>query len=211
MSSDNYLKNMKNNEGFTRFKSPIFKYLEDGILKDRRRFELVTLMKDGETNGLNCFSCQGFCCTRPHNSMQVTPLEACELFYYLVKNDMWTEELVTKLEASVSENRLDKEISFGGRSFRRTYTCPFFMHKSLGCPIDPEYKPYGCLAFNPDEKDVSEEGHCSSRVDILEDIAPKHDQIEEDFKKYLKSQGFEFSFQKLPLPVALLELASLLL
>lgn len=57
MSSDNYLKNMKNNEGFTCFKLFIFKYLEDGILKDCCRFELVTLMKDGEINGLNCFSC----------------------------------------------------------------------------------------------------------------------------------------------------------
>tara|TARA_R110002072_G_scaffold276051_1_gene437615 strand:+ start:377986 stop:378579 length:594 start_codon:yes stop_codon:yes gene_type:complete len=192
------------------FRDLAFQFINEKSLISNRRLELVSLMKAGEDNGRNCFSCVGFCCTQSHNSMQISPIEAAELYFFLVTNEMWDDELISKLNDNISEYRLDYELSVGGRSFRRTYTCPFFMHKSLGCPIAPTHKPYGCLAFNPDKKNVSSEGHCSSRVDLLENIERPHQDISSQFEESMKTHGLEFHFSKLPIPVALLEMDKIL-
>ncbi len=134
----------------------------------KRREKLIANMKRLIKSGKHCYDCQGFCCTYSNNSMRITPLQALDLYEFLSLNDRINEELVSELKRNIKDYRLDKEISLGrGRELRRYYTCPFFKPGAKGCSVDIEYKPYGCLAFNPLEENVTEEGHCTSDQSIL--------------------------------------------
>jgi Fe-S-cluster containining protein len=158
------------------------------------------ILLDAQTN--RCGSCEGFCCTYQSNSMKVTPVEALDMIEYLKENDRWNEETIESLKKTIEEFRLDKVIALKrGQDLRRTYTCPFFTGDKLGCSIAPEYKPYGCLAFNPTEDGISEWGKCNSQVEILKE----RENIDEDqYNDYLR-QFYHLHWQKEPIPIALLD------
>lgn len=163
------------------------------------------LIKEGK----DCFSCDGKCCTFAYNSMQVTPIEALDAYYYLQNKDLISEELINRLKACIKEYRLDHEIMMGrGRELRRHYTCPFFNTGPKGCSISPESKPYGCLAFNPLEKSVSVEGKCTSYLSTLEKRESEY-LTEDTLNQKLKSE-LNLYWEKKNFPVALLNLIELL-
>ena len=119
--------------------------------------------------GKNCFSCEGLCCTFLYNSMQVTPLEALDAYTYLSKKNRINDSLIKDLKECIKKYRLDIDLNMGRKSeLRKHYTCPFFNSGPKGCSISPDYKPYGCLGFNPLEKNVKTEGKCTSYLSILE-------------------------------------------
>jgi len=176
---------------------------------ERSRRELILEHMNAElSKEHNCFKCEGFCCTFLHNSMQVTILEALDVYYYLDQENRINEKLIQDLETCIKSYRLDKEISVGnGRVLRRTYTCPFFNNGPKGCSIDPHFKPYGCLAFNPLEKNVKEEGHCTSNQDVLID-QDKQNINDHLLNTELKNE-LNLNWDKLSLPLALLNLIKL--
>jgi Fe-S-cluster containining protein len=185
------------------------KYSSNEHAQDRRAM-IIAEMKNLALSGKNCFSCVGFCCTYAHNSMQVTPLEGIELFYYLAKEGRMTSELIIRLQSTIDQYRLDKDISYGKKSLvRRTYTCPFYNEGPKGCSIAPTYKPLGCLAFNANKVGVSSEGHCSSNQDILMQQEEEWGKIEQEKNEGIKQQ-MGLTWDKLPMPVALVELSKLL-
>jgi hypothetical protein len=132
--------------------------------------------------------------------MMVTPLEALELMNYLTVSGMKEEGLRLKIEEAVRTYRLDHAPGNGKRSFlRKTYTCPFFGFKELGCPLPREIKPYGCLAFNTHHKDEKAGEHCYSDKELLEKL--NFDQKNETLKK-----KYDLVWDKSPLPTALIDL-----
>lgn len=170
----------------------------------RRRSIINAEMSRMISSGKDCSSCVGHCCTYEHNSMQVSPLEALDAYLYLKENNRINNDLVTRLEECVRHYRLDKEpMGMGSKSFRRYYTCPFYEAKALGCSLDRESKPYGCLAFNPMKENVSEPGFCRSQVHVLEqsedvfgsEVSQVNDRLKEALGIY---------WQKTNLPSALL-------
>lgn len=137
--------------------------------------------------------------------MQVTPIEALDLYQYLKSEDRIDSELSDRLQETIKEFRLDYAISTGkGTELRRSYTCPFF--QAGFCTIDPEYKPYGCLAFNPKQKNVSRPGHCSSQLSLLEQ---RENSAEEKLNDELR-QKHNLYWKKESIPVALLNLIKVL-
>ena len=170
-----------------------------------RRFLLNSEMTKMMESGHNCYSCVGHCCTFAYNSMQVTPLEALDCLLFLHEESRVDQALVERLEETVKSYRLDYEILIGGsRSMRRQYTCPFFEAGPKGCTISKHSKPYGCLAFNPLERNVSIEGKCKSQISLLEKHdheMSRYDDLNERIKESLK-----LSWNKKNLPVALLDL-----
>lgn len=169
-----------------------------------RRHILIDRMQKLEEQGLDCRGCQGTCCTYQANSMMVTPVEAVELVDYLKANGLFNDELKVRLQETITKFSLDHSLGNGKKSFlRRTYTCPFFNHGELGCPLPREVKPYGCLAFNAHDKEVKAKEFCFSEKDILEkreEVATDEAALNEELK--LK---YKFSWDKTPLPVALLD------
>ena len=136
--------------------------------------------------------------------MMVTPVEAFELYTYLKETDQFNEELKTRLEETVSQYRLDHGLGNGRRSYlRRTYTCPFFNHQELGCPIPREVKPFGCIAFNSHDVEKKAGEFCYSEKDVLE----KRELIDADearLNEELKTK-YKLYWDKVPMPVALLD------
>lgn len=136
--------------------------------------------------------------------MMVTPVEAFELYTWLKDNGQFNEELKARLTETVSKFRLDQGLGNGKRSFlRRTYTCTFFNHKELGCPIPREVKPYGCIAFNSHDVEKKAGEHCYSEKDILEKRElndPNEQALNEEIKK-----KYRLWWDKVPMPVALLD------
>jgi hypothetical protein len=129
-----------------------------------RRTPLINRMKELESQGSSCAGCAGNCCTYEANSMMATPLEAREILNHIEK----TEELKKKIQDTVTRFRLDQSSGNGRRSFiRRTYTCPFFNHQELGCPLPREIKPLGCLAFNSHHPTEKAGQHCYSEKEFL--------------------------------------------
>jgi hypothetical protein len=124
------------------------------------------LAKEGKT----CASCSGVCCTFVANSMLVTANEASALIANLQQKNLLTPELKQNCQQTIERFALDRPIpGTGQRSLlRRRYTCPLFQHKNLGCPLDPEAKPFGCLAFNPRVAGETEGKSCSSDQKLLE-------------------------------------------
>lgn len=165
-----------------------------------RRQTLIEKMNEAEASGISCHGCKGTCCTYEANSMMVTPLEALELMNHLVVSGMKDDTLRAQIEESVRIYRLDHAPGNGKRSYlRKTYTCPFFGFKELGCPLPREVKPYGCLAFNSHHKELKAGEHCYSDKEILEKL--QFDEKNEELKK-----KFNIHWDKSPLPTALLDL-----
>lgn len=136
--------------------------------------------------------------------MMVTPLETIELLTYLSRSQMLTNELKEKCEETVERYRLNSVLGNGKKSFiRRTYTCPFFGHQELGCPLPREIKPYGCLAFNSHHAELKAGEHCHSETELLEKRETSYAD-ENDLNEKLKTK-YKLYWEKLPLPVALLE------
>ena len=157
-----------------------------------------------EAFGSDCRGCSGNCCTFEANSMMVTPVEALELVSYLRENELFDAELRSRLTETVTKYRLDQGLGNGKRSFiRRTYTCPFFNNKELGCPLPREVKPYGCLAFNSHHPEEKAGKHCFSESAILE-AREKLDPEEATYNEELKTK-YSLYWEKTPLPNALLD------
>jgi len=167
-----------------------------------RRSLLLEGMQTLEYQNITCKDCTGRCCTYQANSMQMTPVETQDLYDYLKENSLWNKALVNRLKKNIQEFRLDKEISTGrNSSFRRSYTCPFFKHESLGCPIPTEAKPYGCLAFNAISSGVRDGENCKSDLELLS----KRESEDEDSMNKELTHLHGLYWEKLPIPMALLE------
>jgi hypothetical protein len=170
-----------------------------------RREVLIEKMNDLESRGMGCMGCSGNCCTYEANSMMVTPLEAVELMVYLKENNLLSDELKTKFTETVSKYRLEHPPIRGRRSYlRKTYTCPFFNHQELGCPLPREIKPYGCLAFDSHHAEIKASEHCYSEKDLLEQRELLHPE-EKELNEKLKEKH-ELYWDKTPMPNALLDL-----
>lgn len=136
--------------------------------------------------------------------MLLTPLEAKELFDYLKMNQLLTSELKAKLNQSVQQYRLEPKFTSSRRSYlRKTYTCPFFGFKELGCPLPREVKPYGCLAFDSHHVELKASEHCYSEKDLLE----KRDRLHPEEKELNQKISDEYNllWEKSPIPNAILE------
>lgn len=169
-----------------------------------RRQLLNDRTKELESSGKSCMGCSGTCCTSEANSMMVTPVEAVELVDYLKNNNLFDDEFKIRLKNTVSKYRLDQSLSNGKRSFlRRTYTCPFFNHKELGCPLPREVKPFGCLAFNSHHEELKAGEHCYSEIEILEKREAAFTE-EKQLNDELKNR-YSLYWDKTSLPLALLE------
>jgi hypothetical protein len=170
-----------------------------------RRELLIDHMNDLESRGMGCIGCKGTCCTYEANSMLLTPLEAFELMNYLSQNNLKSDELKQKLEDAVKTYRLEPKYEGSKRSYlRKTYTCPFFGHVELGCPLPREIKPYGCLAFDSHHVELKASEHCYSETEVLEKREEKHPE-EKKLNADLKIK-FNLLWEKSPIPNALLEL-----
>lgn len=138
--------------------------------RKERRQNLIQEMNELEKANITCRNCPGTCCTFVGNSMQPTVLEAIDLYLHLKDENMWNDDLIKKLEDCIRDFRLHIRPSTGrGVYMRKSYTCPFFGHQSLGCPISPEAKPYGCLGFNATEKEEESGKSCSSNLEALKE------------------------------------------
>lgn len=173
-----------------------------------RRANLIQAMNNLHEQGKSCRNCTGACCTFVFNSMQITPLEAWDLYQHLKSRNEWTKDLEVRLLETISSFRLDVEPPGNGlRSYtRRRYTCPFFLDKSLGCPLPPEAKPYGCLAFNPLGSAVKDGENCtSSQEDLLQ-----RESIDLQEKKSNDKiiELLNLTWDKRDLPRALIDLSS---
>ena len=170
-----------------------------------RRQVLIDRMSELESSGKSCMGCAGNCCTFEANSMMVTPLEAAELMKHLKQNKKNSTELKERCKNTVKQYRLDHQFGNGKKSYlRRTYTCPFFNHKELGCALSRQIKPYGCLAFNVHHSEIKASEHCFSEKDLLQ----KRDEMfafEEKINLRLKNE-LNLIWDKSPLPLALLDL-----
>lgn len=136
--------------------------------------------------------------------MMVTPIEAFELYTYLKETSQFNDELKKRLEETVAKYRLDQGLGNGRRSYlRRTYTCPFFNHKELGCPIPREVKPFGCIAFNSHDVEKKAGEFCYSEKDVLEKrelVDAEEARLNEELKV-----KYKLYWDKVPMPVALLD------
>lgn len=174
--------------------------------RSKRRASINAAMDERIKAEKDCFSCVGHCCTFEHNSMQVSPLEAMDAYTYLKEKELINEDLILKIKNCIKSFRLDKNISLArGKSFRRYYTCPFYSGAKLGCGIDRDSKPYGCLAFNPNSKNVSLPGSCQSHIEVLESQSREHSAWEEKVNAEIKTE-FNLYWNKLDLPQAILSL-----
>lgn len=168
----------------------------------QRREALILEMEGLGQRGINCQGCQGTCCTSLANSMQISPIEALDMLTFLKSKDRLTPDLKNKLIECVEKYRLDYEISTTrGVPLRRTYTCPFFEPGPKGCTIDKYYKPYGCLAFNPQEKNATGGASCFSKREILIKRSEEFEQSENEIIK-----DYKINWTKKNIPSALLDL-----
>lgn len=138
--------------------------------KSNPRHLLTENMLQLASSGKSCASCSGTCCTFVANSMMVTHAEATALVENLQQKNLLTETLLSACQDSISRFALDRPTPGTGQRnlLRRNYTCPLFQHKSNGCPLDPDAKPFGCLAFNPTVAGETEGRHCGSDQQLLE-------------------------------------------
>lgn len=170
----------------------------------KRRKNIIDRMQELESSGSDCKGCAGTCCTYEANSMMISPVEAFELMSYLKESGLFNEELKSRLENTVQKYRLDQSTGNGKRSFiRRAYTCPFFNHTELGCPLPREVKPFGCLAFNSHHSELKASEHCYSEKFILEEreqLASDEAQLNAELK-----EKYSLYWDKTPLPNALLD------
>lgn len=175
-------------------------HLEDA---PSRRELIFQLMEEVSSKGHGCQSCQGFCCTFENNSMQVDPLQALELLVFIetnFDNDIWL-----RINDTIERYRLDRLIPTQNNQFlRRYYTCPFYLHHNKGCSISRKAKPYGCLAFNALEANVSTPGFCASSQGTLKRREELYDEQERQANLDLIG-SLDLYWSKLPMPLALRE------
>ena len=170
-----------------------------------RRQELCQEMLRLEKEGIDCAHCTGICCSFIANSMQTTPLETLEIINYLSRHHLLNEELLEKLHQVIKDYRLDYHLDTGsGLDFRRTYNCPFYRPGSKGCSLSRTVKPLGCLAFNPGKLNITEGEACAPGFEAL-----KNHQVswsaEEDMANQFISNTLKLYWQKLPMPLAIIE------
>lgn len=162
-------------------------------------------MRERVSAGQHCAACSAPCCTFRHNTMRITPLEAVELRDWLIGQNRWNETTRERLQACTERFDLANEVGDGrGQALRKSYTCPFFVPGPQGCTIDPDHKPYGCLAFNPRRSGVTEGGDCASDVTLLEQRDATWSEFETAQNAAL--QAAHNLPEKLPIPVMLLAL-----
>lgn len=172
-----------------------------------RRKILIERMEHLESQGMGCIGCKGNCCTFEANSMMVSPIEALDLYSYLNEQKLLTDELKARLEENIRQFRLEPKYSGARRSYlRKTYTCPFFGHQELGCPLPREFKPYGCLAFDSHHTELKASEHCYSEKEILEE----RENVFADEKKLNEEirMKYKLLWEKAPIANALLDLWS---
>ena len=189
--------------GATQYLDRLYSFAQLSQARQRRQ-SLIDRMQVLETEKLHCFECSGTCCTFVSNSMQIDPLETLELYTSLnVTND-----LIEKWQKTVDNFRLNYDVfSLKGKSFRRTYTCPFFAGSALGCTLSRGVKPYGCLGFNPKKQGVTEGGDCSSAQDLLLKRSEEFKAVEDVAIEKIK-KDFNITWEKKTIPTALLEIHS---
>lgn len=135
--------------------------------------------------------------------MLLTPLEAYELFNYLKTSGLLTQELKDKLNTAITTYRLEPKYPKMRSYLRKTYTCPFFGHMELGCPLPREIKPYGCLAFDSHHIELKASEHCYSEIELLEERERRHPEEAELNQQIQKD--FNIFWEKSPIPNALLD------
>ena len=170
-----------------------------------RRTLLLDEMKTLGDKKIDCFNCTGTCCTQIANSMQVTPLEAIEIILSLDESEL--ESTKEKLKSTIQQFRLDHEVFTGKKgitTLRKTYTCPFFTPGPKGCAIKKEYKPYGCLGFNP--RLASDNGsQCTSNTNLLEEREEQFIKNEDEINERIRSE-LKLDWIKKDIPRALLDI-----
>ncbi len=179
-------------------------FAEARATRATRRAPLLAAMTGLEERGVSCASCKGTCCTFVANSMQITPLEAVDLYLHLDDTREFTAALTARLDEAVARFALDRPAAGDGRRAfsRRRYTCPFFGAKALGCPLPRAAKPYGCLAFNARSAGVGDGEDCASDTATL---AGRESAPEDALNAALKAE-LGLGWDKESIPVALLAL-----
>lgn len=171
-----------------------------------RRSHLAKLMQELMSDNKNCFNCSGVCCSYAHNSMLITPLEGLEIVLFLQKERRIDDSLILKLDDSIAQFRLDRELSIGrGREFRRNYTCPFYDEGPRGCSISRNSKPYGCLGFNPGKVNTSGEDGCRSYSEVLEGREKTNEPFETSLNQLIQKE-LALAWEKKSIPVAIKEI-----
>lgn len=169
----------------------------------QRRQLLIDRMEHLESQGMGCIGCKGTCCTYEANSMLVTPVEALDLYTYLKNENLLTDDLKLRLEENVKQYRLEPKFSGKRTYLRKTYTCPFFGHEELGCPLPREFKPYGCLAFDSHHPHLKAGEHCYSEKEVLEErekLFAEESKLNEEIKA-----EYRLPWDKAPIANALLD------
>ncbi len=170
---------------------------------NERRKALIDEMSQLESNGIDCSSCEGICCSFIANSMKTTPLETLDLLVHLEDTDRLNDNFWALIQENIVHYRLDYDIDTGrGTSFRRTYTCPFYSPGAKGCSISRNSKPYGCLGFNAGRPNANGENGCAPDFDLLKRREDKFLSLEQKINGELK-EVLGLTWEKLPIPVAL--------
>lgn len=180
------------------------------LIQDSRKLrnKLVQRMQELDAKAINCMHCSGVCCTKARNSMMVTPLEAVDLYFYLIENIKDQEMLWKNVENSITDFGLDREIYVKNKLMRKNYTCPLFKFESFGCPVEPHLKPFGCLGYNALAANVKDGENCASDTALLEavdqEIKPELDRLNKAIREHCK-----IDFDKTNIPMALLKIKQL--
>lgn len=173
----------------------------------KRRESLLEEMKELGRSNIDCLKCVGTCCTFEANSMQISPVEALDILFFLIKEGRLNEKILQRLKKSIRDYRLDQVVGDGKRNFnRKRYTCPFYSGNVLGCQVNSEFKPYGCLGFNPIRQRIKKGEGCRSYTSWLEKNELKNESIEKELAHYLEKK-LNIKWQKLPIPVAVIKMA----
>lgn len=174
------------------------------ILNDSKKFreKLIAQMNSLDQNNINCEKCSGICCTVARNSMQVTPIEALNLYFEVKSKIKDQNSFWIKNQDAILQFGLDREIYVKNQLLRKNYTCPLFKFESWGCPIDARLKPLGCLGYNALDVNVKEGENCSSDISLLEDVE-KNNHLEWNEKNKALKKILNLDFDKLPIPRAL--------
>ena len=175
------------------------KYIKSPSAKDRRSL-INQEMSSLENSGFSCKDCIGNCCTFSSNSMMISPLEAFDILNFLKADPTYVEsDLIKKLEQTILDYRLNI------LDIRRTYTCPFYKGIKKGCAISRHAKPYGCLAFLPNEKNITQGNSCNSKLNLMKKTQNKFKSYEDELNELLEND-YGISWKKLPIPNALLQI-----
>lgn len=178
----------------------------------KRRKILIDEMRKLSADKIDCMNCTGTCCTSVANSMQITPIEALEIIESLLDSNVNLNEVIHTLEQNIKAYRLDHEIFLSKKInplMRKTYTCPFFIPGPKGCSIKKELKPYGCLGFNPRNKDDNG-SRCLSNSNLLEERETNELKKEDLANLYLTNE-LKLTWSKQEIPKAVLSVLEKLL